>query len=143
MLHDHVSASLPAFRGHPIRLHHNRDVPIYEFICEKCRRKSSDLIAVADADLPRKCPKCGHEPLKRVVSRFRRGRSEDERLDEITDQLERRGDPDSPTEMREMLREMGHALDEGIPDEMEALFESEVAGELDESGSATENNGSE
>lgn len=59
------------------------------------------------------------------------GRDEDARIDEIADRLEAMGEPESPSAMRAMMREMGAALDEGIPDEMEEIFEDEVAPSLE------------
>lgn len=77
------------------------------------------------------CPKCGGAG-ERLVSRFVRGRSEDDRIDEMADRLEAMGEPESPTAMRSMVREMGKAMDEDMGDEMEEMFESDLASELDE-----------
>ena len=61
------------------------------------------------------------------MSRFARYRNEDDRIDEIADRLENMGDPDSPAEVRELVREMGKAMDEDVSDEMEEVFESDMA----------------
>ena len=104
-------------------------VPIYEFRCQDCNKKFSTLIGmVAGAD-DEKCPNCGSNNTSKLVSRFIRGRSEDDRVDEIADQLETMGEPDSPAEMREMVREMGKAMDEDMSDEMEEMFETDMSGE--------------
>jgi hypothetical protein len=71
------------------------------------------------------CPKCGNEDVHRLVSRFRRGRSEEDRLEELSDRVETWGEPESPSEMRETLKEMGRALDDDASEEMEQLFEAE------------------
>jgi len=63
------------------------------------------------------CPHCGSRELAKRVSRFRQGRGEEERLNEMAERLDRVGDPDSGTEMRRLAREMGHALDEDAADE--------------------------
>ena len=78
------------------------------------------------------CPKCGSNDTAKLVSRFMRGRTEDDRIDEIADRLELMGEPDSPSQMREVMREMGKAMDEDASDEMEELFEADMAGELDD-----------
>lgn len=72
------------------------------------------------------CPHCGSRDLSKLVSRFRRGRSEDDRVEELADRLEATGEPDSPTELREMVREMGKAMDDDMSDEMEEMFESDM-----------------
>jgi hypothetical protein len=62
------------------------------------------------------------------VSRFARARSEDERIDELADRMDLMGEPESPTQMREMIKEVGRALDEDASSEMEAMFEEDMAG---------------
>ena len=84
---------------------------------------------VAEPD-DEKCPNCGSRNTEKLVSRFARYRGEDDRIDEIADRLEIMGEPDSPAEMRNMMREMGKAMDEDSSDEMEELFEADMAGEI-------------
>jgi hypothetical protein len=72
-----------------------------------------------------KCPNCGSHSASKLVSRFARYRNEDDRVDELADRLETMPDPESPTQMREMMREMGKAMDEDISDEMEEMFETD------------------
>ena len=79
-----------------------------------------------------KCPHCGSGDTAKLVSRFARYRSEDDRVDAIADQLETMGEPDSPAAMREMVREMGRAMDEDMSDEMEEMFEADMEGNLDD-----------
>lgn len=73
-----------------------------------------------------KCPNCGSLDTQKLVSRFARYRNEDDRVDALADQLETMGEPDSPRQMREMMREMGKAMDEDVSDEMEELFEADL-----------------
>lgn len=86
------------------------------------------MVAAADDT---RCPKCGSDQTDKLVSRFARFRSEDDRIDALADRFETMGEPDSPSEMREMVRELGKAMDEDVADEMEELFEADMAGEMD------------
>lgn len=79
-----------------------------------------------------KCPHCQSTDTTKLVSRFARVRNEDDRMDEMADRLELMGEPDSPHEMRSLMKEMGKAMDEDVSEEMEELFEADMAGELDE-----------
>jgi putative FmdB family regulatory protein len=107
-------------------------MPIYEYRCKGCGKKFSALIGMtAEAD-NEACPHCGSLDTGKLVSRFARYRSEDDRVDAIADSLETMGEPDSPTEMREMMREMGKAMDEDMSDEMEEMFEADMAGEMED-----------
>jgi hypothetical protein len=79
----------------------------------------------ADAGKP-VCPHCGSAQAQKLVSRFSRGRTEDDRIDEMADRLEAMGEPESPSQMREMVREMGRALDEDGADDLEEIFEADM-----------------
>jgi hypothetical protein len=83
----------------------------------------------AEAD-DEKCPHCSSLQTTKLVSRFARFRNEDDRIDELADRLESMGEPDSPAEMRSMMREMGKAMDDDVSDDMEELFEADMAGEI-------------
>ncbi|MBL8040618.1 MAG: zinc ribbon domain-containing protein [Chthonomonas sp.] len=98
-------------------------MPIYEYRCEDCRHRFSVLVGIVAGDESAKCPKCESTSAKRLVSRFVRGRNEDARVEELADQVEAMGSPDSPDSVRKMMREVGKAMDEDLSDEMEEMFE--------------------
>lgn len=108
----------------------NGEVPVYEYRCQQCKKRFSALVGVVAEPDDEKCPVCGSLETQKLVSRFARYRSEDDRIDELADRMEGMGEPDSPAEMRSMMREMGKALDEDSSDEMEELFEQDMSGEL-------------
>lgn len=107
-------------------------MPIFEFRCQKCGHKFSALVGMVAGSADTTCPKCNSADLNKLVSRFVRGRNEDQRVDEIADHLETVGEPDSSHEMRKMMREMGKAMDEDMADEMEEMFESDMEGNGDD-----------
>ena len=104
-------------------------MPVYEYRCASCGKKFSALIGMTAEPDDEKCPHCGSAETAKLVSRFARLRTEDDRIDALADQMEARGEPDSPQEMRSMMREMGKALDEDVGDEMEEMFEADMEGE--------------
>lgn len=55
------------------------------------------------------------------------GRSEGQRLDEMAKRIENTADPESPTQLKNLMREMGKALDEDLSEDMEQVFEDEIA----------------
>lgn len=83
------------------------------------------MVADANSDA---CTHCGATQNDKLVSRFQRLRTEDDRLDAMADEVERIGEPESPSQMRELMREMGKATDEDFSDEMEEVFETDMAG---------------
>lgn len=107
-------------------------MPVFEFRCQDCGAKFSALIGMTSEPDSEECPKCGSLKTAKLVSRFARYRNEDDRIDEMADQLEAVGEPESPAQMRQIMRDMGKAMDEDMADEMEELFESDMAGELED-----------
>jgi len=103
-------------------------MPVFEFRCQDCKKRFSLLIGMTAEKHDEKCPHCSSSNIAKLVSRFSRLRSEDDKMDEISDNLELMGEPDSPTKMREMVREMGKAMDEDAADEMEEMFEADMEG---------------
>lgn len=81
------------------------------------------MTAEADEDA---CTHCGSHSLTKLVSRFKRGRNENSRVDEMADHLESIGEPESPAQMREIVKEMGRAMDDDMSDEMEEMFEADM-----------------
>ncbi|HWD40966.1 MAG TPA: zinc ribbon domain-containing protein [Fimbriimonas sp.] len=104
-------------------------MPVFEYRCLDCNRKFSALVGMVAEPDDEKCPNCGSLRTSKLVSRFARYRTEDDRIDDMADRLETMGEPDSPSGMRDMMREMGKAMDEDTSDEMEELFEADMAGE--------------
>lgn len=100
-------------------------MPVYEFACQRCGARVTLLVGVVASPSEEICPKCGSSDLRKLVSRFRVGRDEDARMDEMADRLERMGDPATVAEGRHMVREIGKALDEDLSDEMEEMFETD------------------
>ncbi|MBC8063323.1 MAG: zinc ribbon domain-containing protein [Chlorobia bacterium] len=107
-------------------------MPVFEFRCLDCNKKFSDLVGMTADSSDSKCPHCGSQRNSKLVSRFARYRTEDDRVDAMADQLELMGEPESPTAMREMVREMGKAMDEDMSDDMEEMFEADMEGNLDD-----------
>lgn len=98
-------------------------MPIYEYRCQQCNRRFSVLVGIVGGEEAPKCPQCGSADASRIVSRFVRGRSEDARMDELADRVESMGSPESSDAMRNMMREVGKAMDEDMSDELEEMYE--------------------
>lgn len=43
-------------------------MPIYEYVCPECREKFSRLRPIREMDEPARCPGCGKEQARRVLS---------------------------------------------------------------------------
>ncbi|MCH8273372.1 MAG: hypothetical protein IH851_01090 [Armatimonadetes bacterium] len=101
-------------------------MPVYDYICESCGRRFTALIGVTAEPDDEGCPGCGSGRTRRLIGRIARVRSEDQRLEDAADRLEGMPEPDSYSEIRKTMREVGSALDDGVADEMEETFEAEM-----------------
>ena len=109
-------------------------MPIYEYRCEACKRKSSLLLHSYRDQARPICPYCGGKELRRVYSRFAMVRSEEDRLERLADPSKWGGlDESDPKSMirwakrmgKEMGKEGGEDFDQMLEEEMEREASSE------------------
>lgn len=107
-------------------------MPLFEFSCLDCAKRFTFLSGVVADNAAPRCPVCHSQRLKKLMSKFSRGRSDDDRMDAMGEKLEAQNF-DDPRELRrfarEMGREMGAETGEDMSDEMEAMIEEEASGE--------------
>jgi putative FmdB family regulatory protein len=110
-------------------------VPIYEYECQGCRRRVSLLIrTLHPAEAPR-CPRCNSAELSRLMSRFATVKSEDARLDSLSDPSSF-GDLDEndPRSVAQFVKKMGSEMGEDLGPDLdaamdEAMDEGDTGGE--------------
>ena len=107
-------------------------MPLYEFVCVKCKSRFRKLVGVVANPSPLQCPKCASEEVTQRISRFARVRSEDDFLDSLADEMESAGDTDDPKVLRRLMREMGKGLGEDLDEDFEQMIEEEASGESPE-----------
>jgi putative FmdB family regulatory protein len=108
-------------------------MPIYEYECQECQKKSTFLIMNPERELPGLlCKKCGSSRLQRIVSRVNVIKSEEARLESLADPSHLGGldenDPKSVARwMKKMGKEMGEEMGGEDFDQMvdEAMMEAE------------------
>lgn len=104
-------------------------MPLFEYVCADCSRKFTLLVGVvAETDADSTCPACHSSNIQKRVSRIGRVRSEESRIDEISDRLDRMDEPASSTEMRSVAKEVGKAMDDDLSDDFEQAFEADSEG---------------
>ena len=103
-------------------------MPIYEYECQGCHRRLSLLIrTLAAAEDPR-CPRCGSAELSRLMSRFATVKSEDARLDALSDPSGY-GDLDEndPRSVAQFVKKMGHEMGEDLGEDLDAAMDEAMA----------------
>jgi len=104
-------------------------MPIYEYRCAPCRRRVQVLtLRVSEVPEP-VCDRCGSRALDRVPSRFAVARSDESRLDALSDPSQLAGlDENDPRSVARWMRRMGREAGEDLSgpefDEMVDQLES-------------------
>jgi len=104
-------------------------MPIYEFECRDCRRKTTALVLSRDRIADVRCARCGSANLERLVSRFATPKSEEARMDALADPSAM-GDIDEndPKSMARWMKRMGREMGEDFGDDLDQAMEEETAG---------------
>jgi putative FmdB family regulatory protein len=121
-------------------------MPIYEYECRDCHKRSSFLIMNLEKEIPElRCKKCGSPGLDRIVSRVNVVKSEEARMESLADPSKLGGldenDPKSVARwMKKMGKEMGEEMGGEDFDQMvdEAMMESEKADGFGGEGSSSD-----
>ena len=110
-------------------------MPIYEYECGGCRRRVSLLVLTPSKAADPRCPRCDSADLTRLMSRFATVKSEDARLDSLSDPSTY-GDLDEndPASMGRFMKRMGDEMGEDLGDDVDAAMDEAMAegGELGE-----------
>ena len=110
-------------------------MPLYEFRCQSCHNKVSIQLSYAEYGVKTpKCPVCGSEALSRTIGRVRIGKSEDRRLDDMSDPSFM-GDVDEndPKSLARAMKKMGQEMGEDLPPEFNEITDRLESGEDPES----------
>jgi putative FmdB family regulatory protein len=103
-------------------------VPIYEYFCTDCRRRVSLLVrSISNPGTPT-CPRCSGHNLERLMSRFSRVRSEEDRLDALADPSAM-GDIDEsdPASVARWAKKMGKEMGEDMGEDFDQVVEEAMA----------------
>ena len=109
-------------------------MPIYEYRCHDCRRRVSVFFrSFSDVDDEPVCPRCGGQHLSRLISRVSVVRSEDSRLDDLTDPGMLDGlDEDDPKSVARWMRKMSAEAGEDMPPEFDEVIDRLESGQTPE-----------
>ncbi len=98
-------------------------MPIYEYSCQECRRRSSFLIMNPRHPGSIACRHCGSSKLERLLSRFAAPKSEEARLESLSDPATLGGiDENDPRSVARLMKKMGQEMGEDV-DDIEAMMD--------------------
>ncbi len=109
-------------------------MPIYEFRCRKCGKRFSVLTLRVSERAVTKCPKCGGRAADRLMSRFALPKSEEARLDALSDPNGLAGlDENDPKSVGRWMRKMGKEMgDEFGGQDFDEMVDEMESGEADD-----------
>ncbi len=89
-------------------------MPIYEYMCLKCRRKMSFLVMSPSSFRP-VCKGCKSTELEQLFSRFATPKSEEQRLESLADPSSFSGlDENDPGSVARWMKKMGKEMGEDL-----------------------------
>jgi len=107
-------------------------MPIYEYRCNKCKKKVSVLTLRVSETVDPECDRCGSKDLSRLMSRFATVKSEEARLDALADPGSLSGlDENDPKSMARWMRKMGKEMGEEFSgDDFDQMVNEMEAGNM-------------
>ena len=105
-------------------------MPVYEYRCSDCRKRSSIFFrSFSDVSQP-VCPHCGSANMGKLISRVVALKSEDARLEALADPSSLSGiDEDDPKSVAAWARKMGSELGEDLGDDFDEMVDAMERGE--------------
>jgi putative FmdB family regulatory protein len=105
-------------------------VPIYEYRCLACRRRTSVFMRSIGAPAQATCEHCGSTETSRLISRVAVLRPEGDESDSFDESSLSDVDENDPRSMARWVRKMSRQMGEPLDAEMEADLERMEAGEM-------------
>ncbi len=113
-------------------------MPLYEYRCLDCKKRSTILVLSLTNQKPVVCTHCQSPRLERLLSRFASPKSEEARLESLSDPNALAGlDENDPESMERFMKKMGEEMGEDFGEDIAEAMESprENPSDLDRSDS--------
>lgn len=98
-------------------------MPIYEYACQECHRRSSILILTPGPPGSVRCRHCGSSKLDRLLSKFASPKSEETRLQSLMDSTNLGHiDETDPRSIARLMKKMGKEMGEDTSEIEESMI---------------------
>ena len=99
-------------------------MPAYPYRCLDCKRRFEVFMTYAEyGQKPVHCAHCGSSHVQRRISRVRFARSEESRLDNLSDTSDLDGLEENPRALGKMMRKMGNEMGEELGPEFNEVVD--------------------
>lgn len=105
-------------------------MPIYEYRCHACRKRTSLFVRTIGAPDHATCEHCGSSETSRLISRVAVLRPDADEFDSLDESSLADVDENDPRSMARWVRKMSRQMREPLDAEMEADLERMEAGEM-------------
>jgi putative FmdB family regulatory protein len=100
-------------------------MPLYEYRCVDCKKRCTILVLSLTNRKPVVCTNCQSPRLERLLSRFASPKSEEARLESLSDPNALAGlDENDPGSMERFMKKMGDEMGEDLGEGMAEAMES-------------------
>ena len=106
-------------------------MPLYEYRCTDCKKRVTILTLRASEAVDAVCEHCGSRKLSRLMSRFAMGRSDEARMEALSDPSSLAGlDENDPASMARWMKKMGREMGDELGDagDIDAMADEMAAG---------------
>jgi putative FmdB family regulatory protein len=120
-------------------------MPVYEYRCGACRRRSSKLFLSFTNTATPSCPHCGAPPDKmtKLISKVTVMKSEESRLESLADPgMFSDVDENDPRSVAKWARKLGQQLGDDLPEDYGEMVDQLESGDLGDEEGAADDGGS-
>ena len=110
-------------------------MPLYEYRCLDCKKRSTILVLSLANQTPAACSHCASTRVERILSRFASPKSEEARLEALADPSNLAGlDEHDPRSMTRFMKKIGKEIGEDFGDDLSEAMESNETDALESDG---------
>jgi putative FmdB family regulatory protein len=103
-------------------------MPLYEYHCLDCKKRSTILVLSLAHQAPVVCSHCSSTRVERILSRFASPKSKEARLDALADPSNLAGmDENDPQSMARFMKTMGEEMGEDLGDDFSEVTEPDAS----------------
>jgi putative FmdB family regulatory protein len=108
-------------------------VPIYRYRCTDCKRRFETYLSYSEYGNKKvRCPHCDSDQVQRHLERIRVAKSEESRMDSLTDLSGLEGIENDPRALGKMMRKMSNEMGEDVGPEFDEVVDRLEAGQSPE-----------